>query len=312
MKRKSYGRDAGLTIRMLATTALLGLLYVGFAVVLLQVLNVGLVPLLVIVIGIAFVQYWTSDKVALAASGAKIVSEQDAPDLHAMVERLCALAGLPKPRIAIVPSDVPNAFATGRNPKHAAVAVTQGLWSRLEPQEVEAVLAHELSHIANRDVLIMTLASFFAMLAALITRWGLYFGMFGGFGGGGGNRSNNNNGNNQVPIWLIVFVVAGVTYAIRFVLIRMISRYREYAADRGSALMTGAPENLMSALQKIASGITQIPQKDLREVAGMNAFFIVPTNWRTQMGELFMDHPPMEKRLAALSQIAREMGRPVA
>jgi heat shock protein HtpX len=310
MKRKSYGRDAGLTIRMLATTGLLGLLYVVFAVVLLQVLNVGLVPMLVIVIGIAVFQYWTSDKLALAASGAKIVSEQDAPELHAMVERLCAMAGLPKPRIAIIPTDVPNAFATGRNPKHAAVAVTQGLWNRLEPQEVEAVLAHELSHIANRDVLIMTLASFFAMLAALITRWGLYFGMWGGGFGGGGNR--NNNGNNQVPVWLIVFVVSVVTYAISFILIRMISRYREYAADRGSALITGAPENLMSALQKIASGITQIPQKDLREVAGMNAFFIVPTNWRTQVGELFMDHPPLEKRLAALSQIAREMGKPVA
>jgi heat shock protein HtpX len=312
MKRKSFGRDAGLTIRMIATTGLLGLLYVVFAVVLLQVLNVGLVPMLVIVVGIAVVQYWTSDKVALAASGAKIVSEQDAPELHAMVERLCAMAGLPKPRIAIIPTDVPNAFATGRNPKHAAVAVTQGLWNRLEPQEVEAVLAHELSHVANRDVLIMTLASFFAMLAALITRWGLYFGMFGGFGGGGNRSNNNNNGNNQIPIWLIVFVVAAVTYAISFILIRMISRYREYAADRGSALITGAPENLMSALQKIASGITQIPQRDLREVAGMNAFFIVPTNWRTQVGELFMDHPPLEKRIAALSQIAREMGRPVA
>ena len=309
MKRKSFGRDAGLTIRMLATTALLGLLYVGFAVVLLQVLNVGLVPMLLIVVGIAVFQYWTSDKLALAASGAKVVSQQDAPELHAMVERLCAMAGLPKPRIAIIPSDVPNAFATGRNPKHAAVAVTEGLWRRLEPQEVEAVLAHELSHVANRDVLIMTLASFFAMLAALITRWGLYFGMWGG-GMGGGNRDNN--GNNQVPVWLIVFAVSVVTYAISFILIRMISRYREYAADRGSALITGAPENLMSALQKIASGITQIPQKDLREVAGMNAFFIVPTNWRTQVGELFMDHPPMEKRLAALSQIAREMGRPVS
>ena len=310
MKRKSFGRDAGLTIRMLATTALLGLLYVGFAVVLLLVLKVGLVPMLLIVVGIAVFQYWTSDKLALAASGAKIVSQQDAPELHAMVERLCAMAGLPKPRIAIIPSDVPNAFATGRNPKHAAVAVTEGLWRRLEPQEVEAVLAHELSHVANRDVLIMTLASFFAMLAALITRWGLYFGMWGGGFGGGGNRDNN--GNNQVPVWLIVFAVSVVTYAISFILIRMISRYREYAADRGSALITGAPENLMSALQKIASGITQIPQKDLREVAGMNAFFIVPTNWRTQVGELFMDHPPMEKRLAALSQIAREMGRPVA
>jgi heat shock protein HtpX len=309
MKRKSFGRDAGLTIRMLATTALLGLLYVGFAVVLLQFLNIGLVPMLLIIVVIAGVQYWTSDKLALAASGAKVVSEQDAPELHAMVERLCAMAGLPKPRIAVIPSDVPNAFATGRNPKHAAVAVTEGLWRRLEPQEIEAVLAHELSHIANRDVLIMTLASFFAMLAALITRWGLYFGMWGG-GMGGGNRDNN--GNNQVPVWLIIFVVSVVTYAVSFILIRMISRYREYAADRGSALMTGAPENLMSALQKIASGITQIPQRDLREVSGMNAFFIVPTNWRTQVGELFMDHPPLEKRIAALSQIAREMGRPVA
>jgi heat shock protein HtpX len=308
MKRKSYGRDAGLTIRMLATTGLLGLLYVGFAVALLYYLNVGLAPMLVIVIGIAVVQYWTSDKLALAASGAKIVSQEEAPELHATVERLCAMAGLPKPRIAVVDSPVPNAFATGRNPKHAAVAVTTGLWHRLEPQELEAVLAHELSHIANRDVLIMTVASFFAMLAALITRWGLYFGMFGGFGGG--NRNSNNN--NQVPIWLIVFVVAVVTYAVSFVLIRALSRYREYAADRGSALITGAPENLMSALQKIASGITQIPQQDLREVAGMNAFFIVPTNWRTQVGELFMDHPPMEKRLAALAAISREMGRPVA
>jgi heat shock protein HtpX len=264
----------------------------------------------VIVIGLAVVQYWTSDKLALAASGAKIVTPEQAPELHAMVERLCAMAGLPKPRVAVVPTNVPNAFATGRNPKHAAIAVTQGLWDRLEPKEVEAVLAHELSHVANRDVLIMTVASFFAMLAALLTRFGLYAGMFGGFGGGGGR--NNNNGNNQVPIWLIVFVVSVVTYALSFILIRTISRYREYAADRGSALITGAPENLMSALQKIASGITMIPQQDLREVAGMNAFFIVPTNWRAQVGELFMDHPPLEKRLAALAQIQREMGRAVA
>jgi|SRR5579864_2189545 heat shock protein HtpX len=309
MKRKSYGRDAGLTLRMLFTTGLLGLLYVGFALVLFYALNVGLVPMLVIIVGIAAVQYWTSDKVALAASGAKIVTPEEAPQLHATVERLCAMADLPKPRVAIVPSNVPNAFATGRSPKHAAIAATQGLLDRLEPQEVEAVLAHELSHVANRDVLIMTLASFFAMLAALITRFGFYFGMFGGFGGG--NR-NNQNGGNQVPIWLIVFLVSIITYAISFILIRTISRYREYAADRGSALITGAPENLMSALQKIASGITQIPQQDLREVAGMNAFFIVPTNWRQQVGELFMDHPPMEKRLAALAQIAREMGKPVS
>jgi heat shock protein HtpX len=309
MKRKTYGRDRGLTLRMLATGGLLGLLYVVFAVVLLNVLNVGLAPMLVIVIGIAFFQYYTSDKLALAASGAKIVSEQDAPELHAMVERLCGMAGLPKPRVAVVDTDVPNAFATGRNPNHAVIAVTTGLWRRLEPQEIEGVLAHELSHVANRDVLVMTVASFFAMLAGLITRWGLYFGMFGGFGGG--NRNNNNN-QGGVPIWLIVLAVSIVTYAISYVLIRTLSRYREYAADRGSALITGAPEHLMSALQKISSGITQIPQRDLREVQAMNAFFIVPTNWRLQMSEIFMDHPPLEKRLAALSAIAREMGRPVA
>jgi heat shock protein HtpX len=291
---------------MLFTSGLLGLLYVLFAVVLFYALNIGLAPMLVIVVGLAAVQYWTSDKLALKASGAKIVSREEAPELHAMVERLCAMADLPKPRVAVIPTDVPNAFATGRSPKHAAVAVTDGLWRRLDPQEVEAVLAHELSHIANRDVLIMTVASFFAMVAAILTRFGLYAGMFGG--GYGGNRDNNN----QVPVWLIVFVVSVVTYALSYVLIRTISRYREYAADRGSALITGAPENLMSALQKIASDITRIPQRDLREVAGMNAFFIVPTNWRAQVGELFMDHPPLEKRLAALSQIARDMGRPVA
>lgn len=293
---------------MFFTSALLGLLYVVFAVVLFSVLNVGLAPMLVIVIGLAAFQYYTSDKLALAASGAKIVSAQDAPELHAMVERLCAMADLPKPRIAVVESDVPNAFATGRNPQHAAVAVTTGLWRRLDQNELEGVLAHELSHIANRDVLIMTVASFFAMLAAMLTRFGLYAGMFGG-GYGGGNRNNNNN---QVPVWLIVMVVSVVVYAISFILIRTISRYREYAADRGSAVITGAPENLMSALQKISSGITQIPQRDLREVAGMNAFFIVPTNWKTQMSEWMMDHPPMEKRLAALAEIAREMGRPVS
>jgi heat shock protein HtpX len=308
MQRKNFGRDRGLSLRMIFTAGLLGLLYVVFAVVLFSVLNFGLAPMLLIVIGLAVFQYYTSDKLALAASGAKIVSAEEAPDLHAMVERLCAMANLPKPRIAVVQSDVPNAFATGRNPKHAAVAVTTGLWQRLEPQEIEAVLGHELSHIANRDVLVMTLASFFAMLAALLTRFGLYAGMFGGFGGG--NRSSNNN--NQVPVWLIVFLVSVVVYAISFILIRTISRYREYAADRGSAIITGAPENLMSALQKISSGITMIPQRDLREVQGMNAFFIIPTNWKTNMSEWMMDHPPLEKRLAALAEIAREMGKPVS
>jgi heat shock protein HtpX len=305
MKRKAYGRDAGLTLRMLLTGSLLGLLYVLFAVALFFVLNAGIVVMVVIVGALAFVQYFTSDKLALKAAGAKVVERDQAPELHDMIERLCAMADLRKPRVAIIDSDVPNAFATGRNQKHAAVAVTTGLWNRLEPQEVEGVLAHELSHIANRDVLVMTIASFFAMIAAVLTRVGLYSGMFGGMGG---NRDNNNS----IPVWLVVLVVSVVTYFISQILILAISRYREFAADRGSALITGAPEHLMSALQKIASGITQIPQQDLREVEGMNAFFIIPTNWRKRGGELFMTHPPLEKRLAALSEIAREMGRPVA
>jgi heat shock protein HtpX len=306
MKRKAYGRDAGLSVRMLFTGALLGALYVGFAAVLFSVLHVGLAPLLVIVIGFALFQYYTSDKLALAASGAKVVDESQAPELHAMVERLAAMASLPKPRVAIVDTDVPNAFATGRNKKHAVVAVTTGLLRRLEPKEIEGVLAHELTHIANRDVLVMTVASFFAMLAALLTRFGLYAGLF---GGGYGNRDNNNN---QVPVWLIVLLVSLVTYAISYILIRTLSRYREYAADRGSALITGAPEYLMSALQKISSQIAVIPERDLREVAGMNAFFIIPASVRQATAELFMDHPPLEKRLAALAEIAREMGRPVS
>ena len=303
MKRRSYGRDSGLTLRILLTGSLLGLLYVVFAVVLFQVLSVGLVPMIVIVVGLAFFQYFTSDKLALKASGAKIVERDEAPELHDMVERLCALADLPKPRVAIIDTDVPNAFATGRSPKHAAVAVTRGLWQRLEPKEVEGVLAHELSHVANRDVLIMTLASFFAMLAGILTRFGLYGGMF----GGGRGRDNN-----QVPVWLIVLVVSVVTYFLSQILILAISRYREFAADRGSALITGAPENLMSALQKISSEMFRIPQRDLREVESMNAFFIIPANVKGSFKGLFLTHPPLEKRLAALAEIAREMGRPVA
>jgi heat shock protein HtpX len=305
MRRKAYGRDAGLSVRMFLTMFLLGALYVVFFLVLLRLFNVGLLAIVVIMGGLAFFQYFTSDKIALLAAGAKVVDRSEAPELHDMVERLCAMADLPKPRVALIPSEVPNAFATGRSPKHAVVAVPRGLWQRLEPREVEGVLAHELSHVGNRDVAIMTLASFFSMVAAMLTRWGLYAGMFGGFGGG--NRDNNSS----APIWLIMFLVSMVTYVVSWILIMTISRYREYAADRGSALITGAPEYLMSALQKIASQMTRIPQRDLREVAGMNAFFIMPTNWRSAGAELFMTHPPLEKRLARLSAIAREMGRPV-
>jgi len=302
MKRRSYGRDAGLSLRMLFTGSLLGLLYVVFAVVLFNVLSVGLVPMLLIVVGIAFFQYFTSDKLALAASGAKVVERDQAPELHDMVERLCAMADLPKPRVAIIDTDVPNAFATGRSPKHAAVAVTRGLWQRLEPKEVEGVIAHELSHIGNRDVLIMTVASFFAMLAGLLTRFGIYGGMF-----GGGDRGRDSG----PPVWLIVLLVSVVTYFLSQILILAISRYREFAADRGAALITGAPENLMSALQKISSEMFRIPQRDLREVESMNAFFIVPASVKTKARSLFATHPPLEQRLAALGEIAREMGRPV-
>jgi heat shock protein HtpX len=302
MKRRAYGRDTGLTIRMLFTGALLAILYIVFAIVLINVLNVGLAPMLIIVAAIAFLQYFTSDKLALKASGAKVVSREEAPALHDMVERLCAMSDLPKPKVAIMDTPVPNAFATGRSPKHSAVAVTTGLWERLEPEEIEGVLAHELSHIANRDVLIMTIASFFAMLAALLMRFGMYSGMF----GGGRDRDSG------PPVWLIMFLVSLVTYVLSYILIRTISRYREYAADRGAALITGAPENLMSALQKISSQMTLIPQRDLREVEGMNAFFIIPASAKSAFSQLFASHPPLEKRIAALAEIARQMGRPVA
>ena len=305
MKRRSYGRDAGLTLRMFTTTALLGLLYVIFAVVLFSLFNVGLVPMILIIGVLAFVQYFTSDKLALAAAGAKVVTREEAPELHDIVERLCAMADLPKPKIAVMNTPVPNAFATGRSPKHAAVCVTTGLWQRLDQKELEGVIAHELSHIANRDVLTMTIASFFAMLAAMLMRFGMYSGMFGGFG-------NNRDNQGGLPIWMIVLFVSMAVYGISFVLIRTLSRYREYAADRGSAMITGAPEYLMSALQKISSQMTLIPQQDLRAVEGMNAFFIIPARTKGLMAEMFMDHPPIEKRLAALAEIAREMGRPVA
>jgi heat shock protein HtpX len=302
MERKAYGRDFGLSLRMGTTMFILGLVYVLFFVALVQFTGVGVFGIVLILGILSFVQFFTSDKIALLASGAKVVEREQAPELHDMVERLAAMADLPKPRVAVIPTDVPNAFATGRSQKKSVVAVTEGLWNRLEPQEIEGVIAHELTHIANRDVMVMTIASFFAMVAAMLARFGLYGGMF-----GGGNRDRGGG----APVWLILLAVSIVTYVISYVLMMMLSRYREYAADRGAALITGTPEYLMSALQKIASRITQIPQRDLREVAGMNAFFIVPTSVKRGFAELFMTHPPLEKRLARLAAISREMGRPV-
>ena len=288
MKRKAYGRDAGLTARMALTTFTLGLLYVAFAAVLIWLLGGNLILVLVLVGGLAVFQYYTSDKLALRAAGAKVIQREDAPQLFDTVERLVAMAELPMPRVAIVDTDVPNAFATGRDPKHAAVAVTTGLVRRLEQAEIEAVLAHELTHIKNRDVRTMTLASFFAMLAALITRFAFYGSLF------GGGRDRDNNG---PPIWLILLLVSWATYALSWVLIQMISRYREYAADRGAAVITGAPEHLMSALQKIASDMFRIPERDLREVQGMNAFFIIPDE--REEGDLGAVHVAPAAREAA-------------
>jgi heat shock protein HtpX len=303
MRRRAFGRDRGLSTRLFLTMFLLGALYVVFFVVLVNVFQLGIVPMVLLLGALAFFQYYTSDRIALAAAGAKVVQPEEAPELHAMVDRLCAMSDLPKPRVAIIPTDVPNAFATGRSPKHSAVAVTQGLWNRLEPKEVEGVLAHELSHIANRDVAVMTIASFFSMLAAFLMRMGLWTGMM----GGGRNRDSGG-----APAILIMIAVSLITYVLSTMLILLISRYREFAADRGAAVITGAPENLMSALQKIASDMTRIPQRDLRQLEGMNAFFIIPTNVKRTATELFMTHPPLEKRLARLADIAAEMGRPIA
>ena len=283
---------------MVLTMFLLGALYVGFFVALLSFTNVGIGFVIVIMAVLAFVQYYTSDKIALAASRAKIVDRDQAPELHDMVERLCAMADLPKPRIAVVPTDVPNAFATGRNPKNSVVAVTEGLWARLSKPEIEGVLAHELSHIGNRDVAIMTVSSFFAMVAALLMRIGLFGGMF---GGGGRDRSGG------PPIWLIMFLVSMVTYVVSYVLILMISRYREYAADRGAALITGRPSALASALVRISENMQRIPTQDLREAERMNAFFIVPTSVKGAIQSLFSTHPPMEKRIERLQQLETQL-----
>jgi heat shock protein HtpX len=264
--------------------------------VLAQAFNLGLIPIILLGGGMLLVQYWTSDKIALRSSGARIVSQAEAPELHAVVQRLCMTAGLPMPRVAIVPTDMPNAFATGRSPKHAAVAVTQGLLDRLEPDELEGVIAHELSHVAHRDVAIMTLASFFAMVAGFITRWGFFFG--GGFGGG---DDDNNSGN----AFIVVLLVSIAVYALSFVLIRTLSRYREFAADRGAAILTKSPSSLASALVKISGAMGRIPQRDMRMAEGLNQFFIIPAGLKNGLSNVFADHPPLEARLEQLRRLER-------
>jgi heat shock protein HtpX len=297
-----YKPDVGLSMRMILTIFLLGAVYVVFGVVLAHY-GVPLTLLIVVAALIAFVQFFFADKIALLSMGAKIVDEAQAPQLHEMIGRLAAQANLPKPRIAIVNTTMPNAFATGRSKNHAVVAVTTGIMNKLEPQEMEAVLAHELTHIINRDMLVMTIAAFFAMVAGLIVRNFFFFG--GGFGGGYGRRSNNND--NGGAVLAMILLVSIVVYAVSFLLIRALSRYRELAADRGSALITGDPSHLASALLRISNDMQRIPDRDIREAQTVNALWIVPAFKGSSMMSLLSTHPSTEERVRRLQQMQLTM-----
>jgi heat shock protein HtpX len=272
---------------MLLTLFLLGLLYVILVVALLAA-GTGLVLMVVIIGALSAGQLFLSDKIGLAAMGAKEVSPQEAPGLHAMIERLCIQADLPKPRIAVADTAVPNAFAMGRSPKSATVCCTTGIMNVLSPSELEGVMAHELTHVKNRDVLIMTIASFFASIAALILQFGFFF--------GAGDDDDN-------PSILVVLLVSFVVYIVSFFLMLALSRYREFSADRGAAIITGRPSALSAALVKISGAMQQVPTRDLREAERMNAFFIVPTGVKSAIQTIFSTHPPMEKRIARLQQL---------
>jgi heat shock protein HtpX len=279
---------------MLFTLILLGLLYSAFVAVLLSA-GAGVGIMVVVIAGLALAQLFLSDKLALAAMGAKVVTPQEAPGLHAMIDRLCIQADLPKPKIAIADNKMPNAFAMGRSQKSAVVCATTGIMETLEPHELEAVMAHELTHIKNRDVLIMTVASFFATLASMIAQMGLWFG--GGFGDDDGGA----------PAFIVILLVSFVVYIVSFFLMLALSRYREFGADRGAALITGRPSALSSALMRISGAMQRVPDQDLRTVGKMNAFFIVPTSVKKSVVTLFMSHPPMEKRIEALQRIEAQL-----
>jgi len=290
-----WGRDTGLSFRMFVVMFLLTVVYLAFIAILISA-GVSAVVILFIAAIMVLVQYFASDKIALASMGAKIVEPEQAPELHGTIERLAAIANLPKPKVAIADSDVPNAFATGRNPNHAVIAVTRGLMNRLQPAEIEAVLAHEMSHVRNRDVMVMTFATFFSVVAQLIMR--MFF-----WGGMGMGRRDRRDGGSIAMVYLGSILV----WVISYLLIRTLSRYREYAADRGSALLTGSPSNLMSALVKISGVMQRIPERDLREVQGMNAMFIIPASVGNTVSELFSTHPSLENRLERLRAMSREM-----
>ena len=279
---------------MTVTMFLLGLLYVGLVVALLGS-GVNGVTVAIIAGGLAAVNLFASDKLALSAMGARVVTPQQAPQLHAMIERLCVQADLPKPKVAIAQTAMPNAFALGRSPKSATVCATTGLMDLLSPAELEGVLAHELTHVQNRDVLVMTLAGFFATIAAYIVQFGFFFG-----GGSAGDDDEN-------PSFLVLFLVSLVVYVISFFLMQSLSRYREFSADRGAALITGRPSALASALVKISGGMQRIPQKDLRAAGELQAFYIFPPGAGKAIGGLFSTHPPMEKRIAALQRLESQL-----
>jgi len=296
----SFGKDTGLQIRMAVTLFLLGLVYVVFVVALLAA-NVHGITVAIIAGGLALVQIFASDKLALAAMGARVVTPQEAPQLHAMIERLCVQADLPKPRVAVANTRMPNAFAMGRSPKSATVCATTGIMELLSPAELEGVLAHELTHVANRDVLVMTLAGFFATIAAYIVQFGFLF------GGGGSYGDDDDN-----PSFFVLLLVSLVVYVVSFLLMQALSRYREFAADRGAAIITGRPSALASALTKISSGMHNIPQKDLRAASELNAFFIFPAGVGKGIAGLFATHPPIEKRIAALARLESQLQGQVA
>ena len=290
-----FAPDRGLSSRMVITSFLLGLLYVAFVGVLIA-LTRSAVLAVVIAGGMLFVQYWFSDKIALYAMHGRIVTPEEAPELHGTIDRLCALADMPKPRVAIADVDLPNAFATGRNPNNAVVCVTTGIMRRLDQDELEGVLSHELSHVAHRDVAVMTIASFLGVLAGLITRFGLY-------GGLGRNRDQN-----AALVVLTIVAVSVAVYAISFLLTRALSRYRELAADRAGAMLTGRPSTLASALTKISGDIARIPSRDLRQAQAFNAFFFAPALSGKSVSSLFSTHPSLETRLDRLGALSRELG----
>jgi heat shock protein HtpX len=283
------GRDRGLQARMLLTMFLLGALYVAFMAALFAA-GAGMMMIVGVAAVMLAVQYFASDKIALASMGAREVAPQEAPELHQMIERLCVQADLPKPRVAMVESSMPNAFALGRSPKHATVCATTAIVDLLTPAELEGVMAHELSHIANRDVAIMTLASFFASLASMIVQFAFFF---------GGDDDEN-------PGIFFVIVVSMAVYAISFFLMQALSRYREYAADAGAARLTGRPSALAAALMKISGQMEEVPRQDLRH-AEMNAFYIFPASAKNALFNVFSTHPPMEKRIAALAKMEAEL-----